>query len=228
MDQAVQFLVNHGVAVLFLAVLAEQAGLPVPSVPLLLGIGSLASLGRMNLTGSIGASLVACLIADFFWYQVGHRGRSNLLRKCAERSLRSENRMRCGMAALNHHGIGILLLAKFLPGPNLASPLAGMSGMTGSRFLIFDSVASIIWAGGYITVGYICSEQVQRIAAYGSRFGFVLLVVAACVFAAIALVRSVRRRWPQWRRLADAEVTILKAGWEPGIAKIEECVRRHD
>jgi membrane protein DedA with SNARE-associated domain len=194
MDQAVRFLMNHGVAALFVAVLAEQAGLPVPSVPLLLAIGSLASLGRINLTESIGAALVACLIADFLWYQAGRRGRSNLLRKCAERSLRSENRMRCSMAALNHHGIGVLLSAKFLPGPNLASPLAGMSGFTRSRFLICDSVASVIWAGGYVTVGYTCSKQLHRVTAYGSRFGLVLSVAVTCVFAVVALVLSVRRR----------------------------------
>jgi membrane protein DedA with SNARE-associated domain len=39
MDQAIRFLMNHGAAALFVAVLAEQAGLPVPSVPLLLAIG---------------------------------------------------------------------------------------------------------------------------------------------------------------------------------------------
>jgi membrane protein DedA with SNARE-associated domain len=68
MDQAVQFLMNHGVVVLFVAVLAEQARLPAASVPLLLAIGSLASLGRMNLTASIGVALAACLIADSLWY----------------------------------------------------------------------------------------------------------------------------------------------------------------
>jgi membrane protein DedA with SNARE-associated domain len=220
MDQVVQFLQNYGVAALFVAVLAEQAGLPVPSAPLLLAIASLASLGRINLTVSIGVATVACLIADFFWYQVGRRGRSKLLRKCAERSLRSENRLHRSMAALNHHGIGVLLLAKFLPGPNLASPLAGMSGLTLPRFLIFDSIASVIWAGAYVTVGYTCGKQLQCVTAYGSRFGLVLLLVVACVFAAVALVRSVRHRWPQWRRLAVVEV--------PGTAKIDEYVRRHD
>jgi membrane protein DedA with SNARE-associated domain len=228
MDQAVRFLTNHGVAVLFVAVLAEQAGLPVPSVPLLLAIGSLASLGRMNLTVSIGVALGACLVADFSWYQVGRRGRSNLLRRCAERSLRSENRMRYGMTALNHHGIGVLLLAKFLPGPNLASPLAGMSGLTRSRFLIFDGIASIIWAGGYLTVGYTCSEQLQRVTAYGSRFGLVLLVVVACVFAVVALVRSVRRRWPQWRALLSCRLPLIRQSGSLELQELKNTSIRHD
>lgn len=41
--------VSHGIAVLFVAVLAEQAGLPVPSSPILFGVGSFVRLGHMNL-----------------------------------------------------------------------------------------------------------------------------------------------------------------------------------
>lgn len=50
-------------------------------------------------------------------------------------------------------GLGTILLAKFLPGPNLVSPLAGVSGLTRGRFLVLDSIASVIWISGYIAVG---------------------------------------------------------------------------
>jgi membrane protein DedA with SNARE-associated domain len=53
MDRAVQFLVCHGDAVLFTWVFAEQAGLPIPTILLLLAAGSLASAGRMNLAWSV-------------------------------------------------------------------------------------------------------------------------------------------------------------------------------
>ena len=36
MDAAIQFLTQHGAAVLFIAVLAEQIGLPIPAVPFLI------------------------------------------------------------------------------------------------------------------------------------------------------------------------------------------------
>jgi membrane protein DedA with SNARE-associated domain len=39
MNHALQFLMNHEVAVLFVCVLAEQFGLPIPSVPALLAAG---------------------------------------------------------------------------------------------------------------------------------------------------------------------------------------------
>ncbi|MGP8258827.1 MAG: DedA family protein [Acidobacteriaceae bacterium] len=200
MHQIIQFLLNHGIAVLFVAVLTEQAGLPVPGAPVLLAVGSLASLGRMNLTSSIGMALLACLVADYAWYEIGHRRRSKLLYQRARRPIGSNDHIGSIMAAMSQYGLGALLLAKFLPGPNLVTPLVGLSGLARSRFLFFDGIASVVWVGGYITAGYIFSNQLETITANGSRFGWLLLVVLTCLFAAFAAVRSLRRRWPQWHR----------------------------
>ena len=45
MEDWVGFLIEHGAAVLFLVVLAEQIGLPLPAVPFLLAAGALAGAG---------------------------------------------------------------------------------------------------------------------------------------------------------------------------------------
>ena len=49
MSPVAHLVVSHGIAMLFVAVLAEQAGLPVPSAPILFGVGSFVRLGHMNL-----------------------------------------------------------------------------------------------------------------------------------------------------------------------------------
>lgn len=49
MDETFQFLIRHGYSVLFLWVLAEQLGQPLPATPLLLAGGALAGAGQMNL-----------------------------------------------------------------------------------------------------------------------------------------------------------------------------------
>ena len=50
MQEAVQFLLDHGYAVLFALVFAEQIGLPLPAVPILLATGALASTGHFSFT----------------------------------------------------------------------------------------------------------------------------------------------------------------------------------
>lgn len=199
MSPIAHLVVTHGIAVLFVAVLAEQAGLPIPSAPILFAVGSFVRLGRMNLPISIGVAVAACLVADSSWYEVGHQRRLRVLRKRAARTVAPKHRGRLIKAAHNRSELGTLLLAKFLPAPNLISPLVGLLGRSRGRFLILDGIASIIWTSGYIVVGYIFSNKVQEITVKDSRLGLVLLMIVACLFAAFVAIRFTCRRWPQWR-----------------------------
>jgi hypothetical protein len=52
MTHAAQFALAHGAALLFTWILLQQAGVPIPSAPLLIAVGSLASYGRGSLTWS--------------------------------------------------------------------------------------------------------------------------------------------------------------------------------
>ncbi|MGB6545422.1 MAG: hypothetical protein WBE97_07330, partial [Candidatus Acidiferrales bacterium] len=62
MSALVEFLVRHGFLVLFVWVLAEQLGLPLPSAPLLLAAGALAGTHRMNLAMVIALPVAAVAI----------------------------------------------------------------------------------------------------------------------------------------------------------------------
>src|SRR5919205_4224185 len=50
LEEAADFLIRHGYAVLFGWVLVEQLGLTIPAAPLLIAAGALARGGKMNLT----------------------------------------------------------------------------------------------------------------------------------------------------------------------------------
>ena len=48
MEETLQFLARHGLVVLFLFVLAEQVGLPLPAIPVLLAVGALSRTGHLE------------------------------------------------------------------------------------------------------------------------------------------------------------------------------------
>ena len=48
MTDAAQFRLAHGAALLFIWILLRQAGVPIPSAPLLIAVGSLASYGHLR------------------------------------------------------------------------------------------------------------------------------------------------------------------------------------
>jgi hypothetical protein len=64
-------LAEQGPLVLFLIVLAEQLGLPLPAIPVLLAMGALAGTGRFSFATALAIAVVASLIADYAWYRLG-------------------------------------------------------------------------------------------------------------------------------------------------------------
>src|SRR5262249_49319398 len=69
----IQFVARHGYTLIFVWVLAEQAALPIPSFPLLLVSGALVRTGELRLSPLLTYALLAAVIADNVWFQVGRR-----------------------------------------------------------------------------------------------------------------------------------------------------------
>jgi hypothetical protein len=57
MTYVAQFILAHGAALLFVWILLQQAGVPIPSTPLLIAVGSLASYGPLSLLPSLWRQL---------------------------------------------------------------------------------------------------------------------------------------------------------------------------
>src|ERR1043166_6471249 len=75
MTETIQFLIKHGLPLIFGAVFLEQMGLPLPASPWLLAAGSLSAIGKFSLLSGIGISVIACLLADTIWFYLGrYRG----------------------------------------------------------------------------------------------------------------------------------------------------------
>jgi len=70
MNEVSAFVSQYGEIVLFAIVFAEQIGLPLPAVPVLLLAGALAGAGKMDLTGAIVLIVMACMVGDLIWYEL--------------------------------------------------------------------------------------------------------------------------------------------------------------
>lgn len=157
MTHAAQFALAHGAALLFTWILLQQAGVPIPSAPLLIAVGSLASNGRLRLIPSLVAALTACLLADGFWYRVGRRGWPKNHRFCGSKSI-WKNRV---LSLIWRHSGAAMLFAKFVVGSNVVSLMAGQAGLSAARFLVYDSLGSLTWSGSYIALGYLVHGQLH-------------------------------------------------------------------
>src|SRR5712692_8793782 len=79
-SHTIAFVERHGYALLFFWVLAEQSAIPVPSIPLLLAAGLLIRTGRLHVLLATTCCVVAALIADTIWFELGRRRGRRVLR----------------------------------------------------------------------------------------------------------------------------------------------------
>ena len=195
MSDTVQFVVRHGYLLIFFWLLAEQAALPIPSVPLLLVSGALARTGQLKLSSVIIYALAACLIADNVWFQIGRRFSGKALQFICKMSLEPDSCVRQTENVFVKYGLRSLLLSKFIPGLNVvAAPLAGGSGANLGRFILFDTLGASIWIVSYVFAGYVFSDQLELAVGYAIRMGsgFVILVIST--FTAWIAWKCIQRR----------------------------------
>lgn len=194
-SETLEFLIRHGYTVVFAWVFFEQIGLPLPAVPVLLAAGALAGAGKLSLLLVVGLALVASVTSDLIWYQIGRVRGSKVLNLLCRISLEPDSCVRRTETTFSRHGAKSLLVAKFVPGLNTAAPpLAGVFHMRLPRFLLFDSLGALAWAGAFIGLGYLFSDQLERVAGHAAQFGGWLLGLAVAALAGYVGWKYVQRQ----------------------------------
>ena len=218
MDGALQTLLRHGYAILFVWVLLEQAGLPVPAVPVLLGVGALAGHGRMNLAVALCLAVAASLPADLAWFELGRRRGARVLAVLCRVSLEPDSCVRRTANLFVRRGERALLIAKFLPGlSTVAPPLAGIADMGRGRFAFLDGVGAVLWAGFWIGLGYLSSDGIEVVAVQAGRLGNWLLAVIGGILGVYILAKYLqRRRFLRNLRMAQITPEDLKRQLDAG------------
>lgn len=218
MPIALHFFIRYGYLVVFAWVMAVQLGAPLPSTPLLLTAGTLTGTHHLRLPLVIAAALGGSLIADSVWYAFGKRYGSAVVRIVCRLSLESSACVRKTEGYFSRRGPSALLVAKFIPGlAILAPPIAGQSGMAYGRFLAFDALGVLLWAGTATLGGRIFGDVLMRhpqALSWTAHFFLALFLLLVLGFLAWRLFQ--RRAFVRSVRLARLEPTDLKRMMDDG------------
>jgi membrane protein DedA with SNARE-associated domain/rhodanese-related sulfurtransferase len=218
MSTVIEMLVKHGYLILFLAVMAEQIGLPVPSVPVIIAAGALAGLHQIHAVHALILAVAATLLADSLWFFFGRRRGVAILEFLAKMSLEPETYVSRAQSAYSGHHSGAILVSKFVPGlSTIVPPLAGLSRLAFWKFLYLDALAALMWAGAYTGLGWIFRDQIELLADFLRRFGLWMGILAAAVLA-LYVVMKYRERRGIYRALRVERITAheLKDRMENG------------
>lgn len=214
----IEIMAQYGYAGLFFGVLADQLGLPLPSMLLVMSAGALAGLGELNLAVVLILVVTASMIGDLTWYEVGRRRGIGVLGFLCRFSLESDSCVRDTQNKFGKRGAKTLLFAKFFPGlSTIAPPLAGTAGIGLSAFLIYNMIGTMFWVATFLGIGYFCSTQFERIAESVSQFGSGLLAVFIAGFIIFAVVKYfLRRRFLKRILTARIKASELKQKLDDG------------
>lgn len=193
LTQITQALQRDAAWVVFLNVLAQQAGLPVPAVPTLLLAGSLA-LSSGQLGQLLAAAIVASVIADWLWYLAGRAFGYRVLAGLCRLSINPASCVSQTEARFVRWGLGSLVVAKFIPGfSTVAPPIAGALRMALGGFTLAAATGAALWAGLALGTGWVLRDEVRiTIALLDRNAGSALLVVVS--------VLAVWLAWKLWQK----------------------------
>jgi len=207
MSETLAFLLQYGYLILYACVLAEQIGLPIPAVPVLLGVGALATGGQMSLALALGVVLAASLPPDLVWFELGRRRGPRVLAGICTFTLEPDWCVRRTESLFLRLGRKLLLVAKFLPGLSaVVSPLAGSVGVARWQFVLLDITGALVWAGTWMGLGYAFSEALDVMAGWLARLGGYALLLAGAALAAYVAFKYAKRR-QIFRDLRIARIT---------------------
>jgi len=175
---------QDAVWIVFLNVLLQQAGLPVPAVPTMLLVGSLL-VAPGQFAAVLAAAVLASVVADWLWYGAGRMFGYRVLSGLCWLSINPASCVSQTEARFVRWGPGSLVIAKFIPGfSTVAPPIAGSLRMAMPGFLLAAATGAALWAGLALGAGWLFRHEVQTIIsaldAYSGNALILVAVITAC------------------------------------------------
>jgi len=188
-----RLLQDHGYLTIFFGLLLEYLGLPIPGELILLFFGALVYWGKLELWVAALVGLAAVLLGNHFWFFAGRRGRRWLQLLCRA-TLGSTQCISRTERFFQKYGPASLVFAKFVPGfRTFAVPLAGMTGIAYTRFLLFETVGSLFWLIGTLSLGMLMATQFNRAVTHIQHLGSAIAVLVVLT-ALIVFILRLRKR----------------------------------
>jgi membrane-associated protein len=185
-----------GYPLLFLVVMAESSGVPIPGETGLIAAAVLASLGKLQIELVIPIAAVAAIVGDNIGYAIGRKGGRWLLERPGRFHRQRLEALQTGESFFDRHGPKAVFFGRFVLGLRVwASWLAGATHMPWRSFVLWNALGGIIWATAVGLVAYFIGHSAgNAIQAFG-YYGLAAVVIA--LVSAFFMHRRHRREQQQ-------------------------------
>jgi membrane-associated protein len=179
---------SAGYPLLFVLVMSEAAGVPIPGETALIAAAVLASQGKLEIVLVIALAAAGAIVGDNIGYLIGRKGGRWLLERPGLFHRQRLEVLRVGEPFFKTHGPKAVYFGRFLLGLRVwASWLAGATRMRWSSFALWNALGGISWATAVGLIAYLlghsASHAIEAFGVYG------LVAVLLAIVSAVVLHR---------------------------------------
>jgi membrane protein DedA with SNARE-associated domain len=209
------WLSSYGYLVVFLLVMVESIGVPVPGETALIGAALYAgSTHKLEIWWVIAVAIAGAVLGDNVGFSIGRYGGAKLLLRYGHKIHLHEGRLKIGIWLFRRHGGKVVFWGRFVSILRTwAAFLAGANHMDWPRFLVFNAAGGVVWATLYGLLYY--------------EFGATLRTLSTTIDVTIGVAGSVLLvAFVVWTRRKEAELQE-RAEQEVGGSVAEELGGEH-
>jgi membrane protein DedA with SNARE-associated domain len=180
------WLASYGYVVVFLLVMIESLGVPVPGETALIGAALYAgSTHTLAIWWVIVVAAAGAIVGDNIGFAIGRYGGARLLLRYGGKLHIDEGRIKIGIWLFRRHGGKVVFWGRFVSIlRTYAAFLAGTNRMEWVRFLVFNAAGGITWATIYGVAYYEFGSSLQKV---NTTIDIVLGAIGAVVVVAFVV-----------------------------------------
>jgi membrane protein DedA with SNARE-associated domain len=146
---------RFGYLAIFIGVMLESAGVPVPGETILLTGSGLAGQGQLSIFFVVITGIAAAIIGDNLGFAIGRFGGRPLIERFGRFVFIKQKQLDKVDTFFNKYGPVSVFLARFIAGGRVVMALvAGASEMRWTSFLLFNALGAIAWVSIVSVVGF--------------------------------------------------------------------------
>jgi membrane protein DedA with SNARE-associated domain len=185
-----QLITSYGYWALFILVMAESLGVPLPGETALIIAGTYAgTTHHLNPWLIFLVASAAAIIGDNIGYWIGDKGGYRLARRYGSKVRLNERKLKTARYLFDRQGTKVVFFGRFVSIlRTYAAFLAGTSRMLWRKFLPANAAGGIVWAGIYTAVSYLAGNWLQQAS------GLIDWILGGAAVVAIVVVWLLVRR----------------------------------
>lgn len=191
-----QLVKTAGYPLLFVLVMSESSGVPIPGETALIAAAVLASEGKLQIGVVIALAAAAAIVGDNIGYVIGRKGGRWLLERPGSFYRQRQEVLRVGEPFFERHGPKAVFFGRFILGLRVwASWLAGATRMHWRSFALWNALGGITWAFGVGLIAYLLGSSAGNALEAFGIYGLVAVLIA--IVGGLLLHRRHVRRGPR-------------------------------